>query len=282
MTKFWTLFRELFKQKSKPAYIVFLIQVAVALVTLFITATTTPNFKSAQMFGNKIPWLPAWILMYIVIFLMYSFIADFAYLLLTAWKNEKINCSQTWRLVPMSYGKIYLCNTLSSFCSFIYLVIMQSIVGLIGCLIAYASSNGIRKAIAYALHQEAVVDHWADVNIGDFLVLILFMILLGLFWYVIISFLHFTSRAIVDFLPMMSNKFIVFVIRAIVLIVIVYSVIWAMNMFGEIYSNPWFFKDSSFASSFMPETIELLIFDLIFGAANYALIDKFVEAKQNN
>ena len=69
MTKFWTLFRELFKQKSKPAYIVFLIQVVVALVTLFITATTTPNFKSAQMFGNKIPWLPAWILMYIVIFL---------------------------------------------------------------------------------------------------------------------------------------------------------------------------------------------------------------------
>lgn len=282
MTKFWTLFRELFKQKSKPAYMVFLIQAAAALVTLLISVTSTPHFNNAQMFDNKIPWFSAWILMYIVIFLMFSFIADFAYLLLTAWKNEKINCSQTWRLVPMSDGKIYLCNTLSSFCSFIYLIIMQAIIGLIGCLIAYASSNDIRKAIAQALHREAFIDHWADVNFGDFLILILFMILLGLFWYVIISFLHFTSRAVVDFLPMMSNKFIVFIIRAIVLIVIVYLLIWVMNMFGEISSNPWFFKNSSFASSFMPETIELLILNLVFGAANYALIDKFVEAKQNN
>lgn len=281
MTKFWTLFKELFKQKSKPAYVIFLIQAAAALVSLLLTATTN-SAANPQIFGNSIPWFAAWILIYICIFLMYSFLADFAYLLMTAWKNEKINRSQTWRLVPMSDGKIYLCNTLSSFCSFVYLIIMQAIVGLIGFIIAYVSSNEVRKSIAYVLHQEAVVDHWADIDIGDFLMLILFMILLGLFWYVIISFLHFTSRAVVDFLPMMSNKFIVFIIRAIVLIVVVYFLILVMNMFGELDSNPWYFKDYSFTSSLMPDIIELAILNLVIGAANYALINKFVEAKQNN
>lgn len=282
MTKFWTLFRELFKQKSKTAYWVFLIQAAAGLVSLLISATTTPNFKDAQIFGNSIPWFLAWILMYILIFLMYSFLADPIFLLMTAWKNEKINRSQTWRLVPMNDGKIYLCNSLSSFCSFIYLLIMQAVVGLIGFIIVYASSNEIRKAIAEGLHKEFVVDHVADIDISNFLILILFMILLGLFWYVIVSFLHFTSRAILDFLPMASNKLIIFIIRAAVLIVVVYFLIYSFELISEIGINPSFIQGNPFISNMAPSIISLAILDLLIGAANYVLINKFVEAKQNN
>lgn len=282
MTSFWTLFKEFFKQKSKPAYLIFAIQAAAALVTIIMTMFSAGSMHNPQMFGEKTNVALACFLSFIVVFLGYSFIADFAYLIITSRSNEKINRSQTWRLVPMSDGKMYICNTLSSFVSLIYLVIMQAIVGLIGGLVMYASSNKLRKEVAWVIHHEATVDHWQDVNFGDFFLLLLFMILLGLLWYVIISFLHFTTRAVIDFLPFTSNKFVIFLIRAVVLIAVIYVLSKGINFIDEIGNNPFFLTNDTFASDIGVGVIELLIINIVLGALNYLLIDKFVEAKQNN
>ncbi|GAA3636156.1 hypothetical protein GCM10022297_13500 [Lactobacillus hamsteri] len=281
MTSFWTLFKEFFKQKSKPAYLIFVIQAAAALVTVIMTMFSS-EMQNPQMFGAKINVAVAWFLAFVVTFLGYSFFADFAYLIITSRSNEKINRSQTWRLVPMSNGKMYICNTLSSFVSLVYLAVMQAIVGLVGGLVMYASSSDLREELAKAIHHEATVDHWQDVNFGDLFLLLLFMVLLGLLWYVVISFLHFTTRAVIDFLPFISNKFVIFVIRVVVLVAVVYVLSKGMGFISEIGNNPLFLTDDSFASDIGVGVITLLIMNVVLGALNYILIDKFVEAKQNN
>lgn len=282
MTSFWTLFKAMFKQKSKPAYLIILIQAVAALATVFLTMLSG-GMQDPHINDIKVNVFIGWVLVYIGIFLMYSFFANGAYIIMTAWKNEKINRSQTWRLVPLSDGEIYICNTLSSFVSFVYLHVMQAIVGVIGGIIAYCASNDVRRAVARVIKYENEVDHWhISANLGDFLLLVLFMILIGLMWYVMISFLHFTTRAVIDFLPFTSNKFLIFIIRLVVLIAVIYFMSFIFNLFGELGANPWYFKDNSFSSSLWPGVIELLVLNIGLGAINYFLVDKFVEAKQNN
>lgn len=286
MTNFWTLFKSLFKQKSRSAYLILALQAAFSLVALIITAFSTSNSNKAaiQMYGHSdhISVFVVAIITFAGIFFVTTFFADFAYLIITAWKGEKINRSQTWRLVPMKDGMIYLCNTISSFCTFIYLIIMQFAVGLVCALISYLSSSAIRKDLALAL-KEGMNNHGlTSSDFSQLFFLVLFCILLGLFWYVIISLLHFTSRAIIDFLPFSSNKFMIFIIRALVLVAVVYFLIFATNAFGNLLSNPSFLSNNSLGSDLLPAIIQLFLLDVIIGGINYFLIDKFVEARQNN
>lgn len=286
MTSFWTLFKQLFKQKNKSANLVFLIQLAAAIVTMimaFIGTINTSSFKfqigpdiSLKLFSGVIVGI-------IVTFLGYSFLANPAYIIITSWKNEKVNRSQTWRLVPMNDGLIYVCNTLSSFASFVYLIVLQAIMAVLAAIITYASSDQVRSAVAIVLNEMGRISRQPSVweFLGDSLLMVLLASLLGLFWYVIVSFLHFTSRAIIDFLPNGSNKFLVFVVRLIVLIAVVYILTVLGNLLGNIGLDSILGNNNDFAVSMIPAFIDIIILDLIFGIVNFLLINKFVEAKQS-
>ena len=290
MTSFSTLFRQLFKQKNKTTYLVILIQLAATLISIIVSAVgnaiNDPKhanvFQISSGFSTvKINPIAGWIISFLGIFTAFCLLANFAYLIMTSIKNEKINRSQTWRLVPMSDGKIYLVNTLSSFCSFVYLIILQNLINIIGLLIAYGISPKLRTLIAKAINLQQVVGEVNEIDFSSLLAILCLMIIVGLIWYIVISFLHFTTRAATDFLPSMSNKFVLFITRFVILIITVLILNQAFTWFSDIFFNHSLFNDS-FTTSIWYTNLALTIFSLILVVINYYLIGHFVEAKQNN
>ncbi len=280
MTSFGTFFRELFKEKSKSTYLVYLIQLAAAVVVTLLMMFNGDLFSSnrSQLAGVNVNGFCVFIISIVATFLGFSLLAEPIYLLMTSYRNEKINRSQTWRLVPMSDTKIYLCNTLSSFASYIYLGILQLLTSLIGGFLVYIGSGNVRKGVAEMFDELA--KHGANANWGQFWLFMfeffVLAILIGLFWYVVVSFYHFTYRAIIDFLPQ-SNKFILFLIRAAVLIIVIILVYQVIAKFSQLFDV----LDISNEAMLGTAILEFFIFDLLFGGLNLWLIDKFVEAKQN-
>lgn len=284
MTSFRKLFKELFKQKNKTAYLIFLLQLAAAIVITLISIVTgnlvvTDNNTLA---GVKVNIFTAIVLGITFSFGGFSGIAEPVYLLMTSWKNEKINRSQTWRLAAISDGKFYLANLLSSFASYIYLAIMQVVVVILACGITYISSNNVRKGVAKIFHEMGrshVEIDWGP-GLRFLLELLLLIILAGLAWYIAISFYHFAYRSVMDFLPV-NNKLVLFLVRLITLIVVIYLISQVVNVItnGLITLIAW--DSNDFSNSLMGAIIDFLIFNLIFGGLNVWLINSFVEAKQN-
>lgn len=213
MTSFGTLFRQLFLQKSRSAYLIFGIQFLAAFVLTILTLGSA-GLNNPKIDQTAINTVAAAFLTFIVLFLMLCFLTAPVYLVMTSWKNEKINRDQTWRLIPISSGKFYLSNTLSSFAAYIYLEIMQLVLMLVGFFGVYLASSEVRKGVSEVIAE-------ATNNNAEYGMLVEYLIiglLLNLFWYVMISFYHFLSRSVIDFLPTASNRFVIFIIRVLVLL----------------------------------------------------------------
>lgn len=284
MTSFWKFFKELFKQKNRTAYLIFLIQLAAAVVITVISIITgnlvvTNNDTLA---GVRINTFTTIILGITFSFGGFSAIAQPIYLLITSWKNEKINRSQTWRLAAISDNKFYLANLLSSFASYIYLAVMQLIVVLLACGITYISSNNVQKGVAkifYEMGRSHVEFDWGP-GLRFLLELVILIILAGLAWYITISFYHFAYRSVMDFLPI-KNKLVLFLVRLITLIVVIYLISQVVNVIinGLVTLIAW--DSNDFSNSLGGAIIDFLIFNMIFGGLNMWLINSFVEAKEN-
>lgn len=283
MTNFWTVFKALFKEKSRSTYLVFGVQVLAVLIILIISAFNGTNLSDAQIIGAKVPSFVAVIDLFVVGLFTTTGIAAPVYLLMTSWKNEKINRSQTWRLMPISDSKFYTANTLSSLASYAYLGVLQVLVAIFASIITYLSSSEVRKEIALILKEMQEPQHALQINWFACLEMVVAAILIGLFWYIIVSFYHFVSRSVIDFLPATKNGFILLVIRVITLIVVVYTLYFVINTISNL-GNPLFalMNGSDFSSgSVGAVVIFLAILDAIFGGINLWLFNKFVEAKQN-
>lgn len=276
MVNFNRLFSQLFKQKSKTTYFIFMIQLATVLVISFFFI-----FKST--FKSLIGFLMA----VIALIIGTSLIAEFIYLIITSWQNEKINRSQTWRLAPMSAGKIYLDNTLSSFVAYMYLFVLQVISCLLLVGLSYSISGQFRHVINTGFGHLTKDDIWINMawsSINWTLVLesFVFFILLSLAFYITVSFFNFSTRAIIDFLPGMSSKFVVGIVRLILIILICWLIIKVLEILP---ADPLLDSQISRGNEdwYMARIlVDFLIFDVVFGSINVGLIDKFVEAKQNN
>ncbi|HCX39456.1 MAG TPA: hypothetical protein DG851_00310 [Lactobacillus acetotolerans] len=123
---------------------------------------------------------------------------------------------------------------------------------------------------------------WSSINWTLVLESFVFFILLSLAFYITVSFFNFSTRSIIDFLPGMSSRFVVGLVRLILIGLICWLIIEILQVLPE---------DTMFSSQigngndvwYMARLlIEFLIFDVVFGSINVGLVDKFVEAKQNN
>lgn len=274
MTSFGTLFNQLFKQKAKSAYLLIAIQ---AITSLVLTVLSLINYSSemnhAQVAGVSIGnTVMAYLLSYGLIFLGVGIPITLAYFVMTSWKNEKINRSQTWRLVPISSEKLYIANTLSSFAAFIYLNIIQVLVTALVSLIVYLGSDDIRKGVAMVFNE---LGREANTNLGSTIEFIISAILLGLAAYITVSFYHFVTRAIIDFLPNKAATVTAIAVRLVMMVL----VIWLVAKFFEVASNLYDSLFSVAAADDAGVAVLFLLFDIIFGGINIVLIKKFVEAK---
>ena len=277
MTSFNTLFNRMFQEKSRAVYLIYLIQAFSSLcfsLWMIFFIFFEPNVMMINGHREVTNHLIAYLLIFGVMMFITSFFANFVYWIISSVKNEKINRSQTWRLIPINDTEFLLSNFGTAFISYLWLIILEGITVAVTCL-PVLTVNEVRKNLSGFFeesHRLAVQDWWA----------LVLVILLGYAWYAIVSLINLSSRSIMDFLPNGSSKFIMFIVR----VVIIIAIIWLLSkattvVFGVISNFIPFLADGNNDLQMSGTLVAFLLFDVVVTLIDILLLNKFVEAKQN-
>ena len=276
MTSFNTLFNRMFQEKSKSVYLIFLIQAFASLcftIIGFVSENGTPEFVNGKD-TSSVNVIVAFLAVFAVMMLITSFIADFVYWIISSIKNEKINRSQTWRLIPVTDTKFLLSNFGTAFLTYIWLGILEAVT-IIVTLLPMLSDQDVRKAIGQARIHLSARD-WQTM-----LESLLLIIFIGYAWYAIVSLLNLASRSIIDFLPGGSSKVWTFIIRVIVIIAIIWILGHAATIIFSVLGKFSPFMVNSQDINYATTILQFLVFDVVITFIDILLLNKFVEAKQN-
>lgn len=276
MTSFNTLFNRMFQEKSKSVYLIFLIQAFASLcftIIGFVSENGTPEFVNGKD-TSSVNVIVAFLAVFAVMMLITSFIADFVYWIISSIKNEKINRSQTWRLIPVTDTKFLLSNFGTAFLTYIWLGILEAVT-IIVTLLPMLSDQDVRKAIGQASIHLSARD-WQTM-LGS----LLLIIFIGYAWYAIVSLLNLASRSIIDFLPGGSSKVWTFIIRVIVIIAIIWILGHAASIIFSVLGEFSPFAVNNYDIDYATTLLQFLVFDVVITLIDIFLLNKFVEAKQN-
>lgn len=226
MTNFNTLFNRMFQEKSKSVYLIYLIQAFASLCFTIMLTFSARNQRPELVFGRtheSTNIVVIFLLMFAIMMLITSFVANFVYWIISSVKNEKINRSQTWRLIPISDTKFLLSNFGTAFFSYIWLGVLETATIIITSLPLLLSSNEIKEEIQRSNFNLNTQD-W-----GQLLGSLMMMILLGYAWYAVVSLINLSSRSIMDFLPSGSSKALMFLVRLIIIIMVIWLLSYAAS-----------------------------------------------------
>lgn len=276
MTSFNTLFNRMFQEKSKSVYLIFLIQAFASLcltIIVFVSGNGTPEFVNGNDTSN-VNLVVAFLAVYAVMMLITSFVADFVYWIVSSIKNEKINRSQTWRLIPVSDTKFLLGNFGTAFLTYIWLGIIETVTILI-TLLPMLSDQEVRKVLSHVSLNLSAHD-WQEMLASLGLI-----ILIGYAWYAIVSLLNLASRSIIDFLPGGSSKVLTFIIRVVDIIAIIWILGHAASIIFSVLGEFSPFAVNNYDIDYATTLLQFLVFDVVITLIDIFLLNKFVEAKQN-
>lgn len=276
MTSFNTLFNRMFQEKSKSVYLIFLIQAFASLcltIIVFVSGNGTPEFVNGNDTSN-VNLVVAFLAVYAVMMLITSFVADFVYWIVSSIKNEKINRSQTWRLIPVSDTKFLLGNFGTAFLTYIWLGILETVTILI-TLLPMLSDQEVRKVLSHVSLNLSAHD-WQEMLASLGLI-----ILIGYAWYAIVSLLNLASRSIIDFLPGGSSKVLTFIIRVVVIIAIIWILGHAASIIFSVLGEFSPFAVNNYDIDYATTLLQFLVFDVVITLIDIFLLNKFVETKQN-
>jgi multisubunit Na+/H+ antiporter MnhF subunit len=276
MTSFNTLFNRMFQEKSKSVYLIFLIQAFASLcltIIVFVSGNGTPEFVNGNDTSN-VNLVVAFLAVFAVMMLITSFVADFVYWIVSSIKNEKINRSQTWRLIPVSDTKFLLGNFGTAFLTYIWLGILETVTILI-TLLPMLSDQEVRKVLSHVSLNLSAHD-WQEMLASLGLI-----ILIGYAWYAIVSLLNLASRSIIDFLPGGSSKVLTFIIRVVVIIAIIWILGHAASIIFSVLGEFSPFAVNNYDIDYATTLLQFLVFDVVITLIDIFLLNKFVEAKQN-
>ena len=278
MTSFNTLFNRMFQEKSKSVYLIYLIQAFATLCFTIMMTVSAGGHSQEVVVGNareSINPIAEFLFMFAVMMFMTSFIAAFVYWIVSSVKNERINRSQTWRLIPISDTKFLLSNFGTAFFTYIWLGILEIATVIVASLPLLLSSKEIKIALQRSNFDFSAQD-WGQLLGGLFLI-----ILLGYAWYAVVSLINLSSRSIMDFLPSGSSKVLVFFVRLVTVIVIIWLLAYAGTTLFSVIGRFTPFDFGTDDSGVGTTLLAFLAFDVIVTLIDILLLNKFVEAKQN-
>lgn len=255
---------------------IFLIQAFASLcltIIVFVSGNGTPEFVNGNDTSN-VNLVVAFLAVYAVMMLITSFVADFVYWIVSSIKNEKINRSQTWRLIPVSDTKFLLGNFGTAFLTYIWLGILETVTILI-TLLPMLSDQEVRKVLSHVSLNLSAHD-WQEMLASLGLI-----ILIGYAWYAIVSLLNLASRSIIDFLPGGSSKVLTFIIRVVVIIAIIWILGHAASIIFSVLGEFSPFAVNNYDIDYATTLLQFLVFDVVITLIDIFLLNKFVEAKQN-
>ncbi|WLS99653.1 hypothetical protein RAM07_04990 [Lactobacillus helsingborgensis] len=278
MTSFNSLFGRFFVKKAKNAYSLLILQVigALAFSVCGLLIGTGGFYEFLNLYTELLPdWLMG--------FLILSFFCIIYFFIYMAVKNERLSHNQTWRLAATSDSKFYLANSLSSFVTFIYFIVLDMIVAGILFYFSYQIDQNFKSSWQKMIKQLNPV---FDVNTVHFIInIIILVILCCLFLSLLISFLNFASRAIMDYLPSFSSRLLVSFFHLIIVIIIAMlfarmEMFFANQIMGNIL-NLLNFKPA-YDSNLLYANIIIAIVNLILLGVNIFLFDYFYEADEKS
>lgn len=274
MTKFTDLFKQMFLQKRRYAHLVLLVQIfAVIFIFLLEMITNNPgviNFISLSDRSNTTFWD-----IILSLGILSTGIGDMVFLALLCWQNEKINLSQTWRLIPVSSVKFWWINIFSSLVECAYIFVIQVALGIIVFIFDYMS-HGMN--FFYMAQKYWGINEWSDLT--KIIEMLLYLVGFCLIVFCFVSFADFLTRTITDQLPG-KNTTMVKVLVMMILVIIAVTIAFRINdQITAIYIRHLMRMSNDYAFDTLPISIsEFFAGASILGVANSYLIQKFVEPK---
>lgn len=278
MTSFNSLFGRFFVKKAKNAYSLLILQVigALAFSVCGLLIGTGGFYEFLNLYTELLPdWLMG--------FLILSFFCIIYFFIYMAVKNERLSHNQTWRLAATSDSKFYLANSLSSFVTFIYFIVLDIIVAGILFYFSYQIDQNFKSSWQKMIKQ---LNPAFDVNTVHFIINIIILVMLCCFFLsLLISFLNFASKAIMDYLPSFSSRLLVSFFHLIIVILIAMlfarmEMFFANQIMGNIL-NLLNFKPA-YDSNLLYANIIISIVNLILLGVNIFLFDYFYEADEKS
>lgn len=278
MTLFNSLFGRFFVKKAKNAYSLLILQVigALAFSVCGLLIGTGGFYEFLNLYTELLPdWLMG--------FLILSFFCIIYFFIYMAVKNERLSHNQTWRLAATSDSKFYLANSLSSFVTFIYFIVLDIIVAGILFYFSYQIDQKFKSSWQKMIKQ---LNPAFDVNTVHFIINIIILVMLCCFFLsLLISFLNFASKAIMDYLPSFSSRLLVSFFHLIIVIIIAMlfarmEMFFANQIMGNIL-NLLNFKPA-YDSNLLYANIIISIVNLILLGVNIFLFDYFYEADEKS
>lgn len=283
---FQRLFTTLFNDKLKKGYLLLLIQIVGSLASSFFVFFGFTNGHFYLYKDVEFSYFTA----LTGIFGGLSFLALAIFFITTCVANEHTNSNQSYRLLPISDTKYYLDNILSSFVAVVFMGILELLGIVVLSIFAFFTDPFFKKN---------TLSIWHDIQHNLFyfdrsfylvaLQVVIMLILLIFLTYVVISFLNFSSSAILNFLPGFSSHSLLALIRGIIIIFISWLIIKLLGPFGWFFS----FLSQSPIRSLINSSIDIvgflgslnlifLIAGVVFLAADLFLFDKFFEPKERS
>lgn len=271
MTTFKALFNQIGKKKRRSVYLLALLQLVAASIFALWGLFSNGGFSNSD---KPIAWF--------VMVCTFTPLADMAYVVLSAWQNEKEYSSQTWRLVPISSNKFYLANISSAIVNGLYLVLIQIGMGIVTFLPAFLSKDvrtniwEINRALAKETHAGDFWQKFSDAfPIGEILSAFLAFILFAILVYSIVTLLNLSSRTITDFLPDKHSK----LIRFVIMIILIFIFIVLTNNLGSLLNQVRWGDTTNGLMSFIENNLVLAFIDIVLGSINVWLLKNFHEGK---
>lgn len=271
MTTFKALFNQMGKKKRRSVYLLALLQLVAASIFALWGLFSNGRFLNAD---KPIAWF--------VMVCTFAPLADMAYVVLSAWQNEKEYSSQTWRLVPISSSKFYLANISSAIVNGLYLVLIQIGMGIVTFLPAFLSKDvrtniwEINRALAKETHAGDFWQKFSDAfPIGEILSAFLAFILFAILVYSIVTLLNLSSRTITDFLPDKHSK----LIRFVIMIILIFVFIVLTSNLGSLLNQVRWGDTTNSLMSFIENNLVLAFIDIILGSINVWLLKNFHEGR---
>lgn len=271
MTTFKALFNQMGKKKRRSVYLLALLQLVAASIFALWGFFSNGGFSNSDM---PIGWF--------AMVCTFAPLADMAYVVLSAWQNEKEYSSQTWRLVPISSSKFYLANISSAIVNGLYLVLIQIGMGIVTFLPAFLSKDvrtsiwEINRALSKETHAGDFWQKFSDsFPIGEILSAFLAFLLFAILFYSIVTLLNLSSRTITDFLPDKHSK----LIRFVIMIILIFVFIVLTSNLGSLLNQVRWGDTTNSLMSFIENNLVLAFIDIVLGSINVWLLKNFHEGK---
>lgn len=271
LTNFGNLFKQMWVQKSRYIYLLFVINLfTIAFLSIFAWGTgnydLTFFYTPTHNLGSFWRYNMATLTIYF----------DIAFCAVTCWQNEKINMSQTWHLAAVDERKTYLANVFSSLIACGVFFLLQQIVNIL-LLLPTMGAKSVMEAFGQFNLSPITIILPDSIGVNEaFGFYWFFIVLVILFIYLFVSFTNFASRIISDELPVKSTLWIRLLIIAILVIVAVYVSSIAFSHLQNLIDTNRPFEEYD---PIWLDDIVLLIVNLVFGLCDILFVKKWVEPK---